>query len=217
MSISILLADDHKMMRDGLRSALEQQSDLIVVGEAANGREAVELARKLSPNIVVMDVSMPDLNGVEAARQILGRNPAARVIALSMHRDKRYVTKMLEAGAAGYLLKSDAITELVRAIRAAMANQTYLSPEIAREVLDVYVRHPTHRKPPGAAQLTGREREVLQLLAEGKSSKEMAARLQLSVKTVETHRTRLMRKLSIHTIAELTKYAVREGLTSLDD
>ncbi len=160
---------------------------------------------------------MPDLNGIEATRQILGHTPAARVIALSTHGDKRYVTRMLAAGAAGYLLKSDAITELVRAVRGAVSNHTYLSPEIAGDVLDLYVRPPIRGKSPGESQLSYREREVLQLLAEGKSSKEMAVRLQLSVKTIETHRTRLKHKLSIRTIAELTKYAVREGLTSLGD
>jgi DNA-binding NarL/FixJ family response regulator len=216
VSISILLADDHRMMREALRSALEELPDLTVVGEADNGRAAVELARALSPNVVIMDVSMPGLNGVEASRRILRHTRAAKVIALSMHGDKRYVTRMLEAGATGYLLKSDAITDLVRAVRGAVANGTYLSPAIARDVLDLYVRHPIQGKPAGETQLTDREREVLQLLAEGKSSKEMAACLQLSVKTVETHRGRLMKKLSIHTIAELTKYAVREGLTSLD-
>jgi len=217
MSISILLADDHKMMRDGLRSALEEQPDFTVVGEADNGRGAVELALALAPNVIVMDISMPGLNGIDATRQIISHTPGARVIALSMHGDKRYITKMLEAGAVGYLLKSDAVTELVRAVREAMADQTYLSPKIARDVLEVYVRSPIAGKPPGESTLSEREREVLQLLAEGKSSKEIAAALGLSVKTVETHRTRIMRKLSLHTIAELTKYAVREGLTSLGD
>jgi DNA-binding NarL/FixJ family response regulator len=216
VSTSILLVDDHRMMREGLRIALEAEPDLKVVGEADNGRAAVEMARALTPNVIIMDVAMPDLNGVNATRKILGHNPTAKVIALSVHGDKRYVSKMLEAGAVGYLLKSDAITDLVRAVRAAAANQTYLSPEIAHGVLDLYVRHPILNKPVGEL-LSDREREVLQLLAEGKSSKEMAARLQLSVKTVETHRSRVMRKLSIHTIAELTKYAVREGLTSLGD
>jgi len=216
VSISILMADDHRMMRECLRTSLEEQPDLTVVGEADNGRAAVELARELSPDVVIMDISMPDLNGVEATRQILRHAPGAKVIALSMHKDERYVTRMLEAGAAGYLLKTDAVTELVRAVRVAMANQTYLSPEIARGVLDLYVRHPLRGKPASESQLSHREREVLQLLAEGRSSKEIATRLQLSVKTVETHRTRVMHKLSLHTIAELTKYAIREGLTSLE-
>jgi len=205
------------MMREGLRSALEEQPDLTVVGEADNGRVAVELARTLSPDVVVIDVSMPELNGIDATRQILAHAPGMKIIALSMHGDKRYITKMLEAGAVAYLLKSDAMTELVRAVRGVVANETYFSPSVARDVLELYVRHPNPGTTASGPQLSDREREVLQLLAEGKSSKEMAEILHLSVKTVETHRSRLMRRLSIHTIAELTKYAVREGLTSLDD
>jgi DNA-binding NarL/FixJ family response regulator len=218
MKISILLADDHSVLREALRTALEEQPDLGVVGEAGDGRTAVEMAQALSPDVVVMDISMPELNGVEATRQILGLARGARVIALSMHSDRRYVTKMLEAGAVGYLLKSDTVAELVRAVREAMAERTYLSPKIARDVLDHYVRNPALAQgaAAGERQISDREREVLQLLAEGKSSKEMASILQLSVKTIETHRNRIMRKLSIHTIAELTKYAVREGLTSLE-
>jgi two-component system response regulator NreC len=210
MSIRVLLADDHKIVRQGLRSLLEKQHGMEVIAEAEDGRTAVQLARKLSPDVVVMDIAMPDLNGIGATRQIIAEAPGVKVVALSMHSDKRFVTRMLRAGASGYLLKDCAFEELARAISAVVANQIYLSLGIAGVVVEDYVRHVPETGP----SLTPRECEVLQLLAEGSSTKEIAARLHVSVKTVETHRRHIMEKLDIHTIAELTKYAIREGLTS---
>ncbi len=212
MSIGVLLADDHRIIRQGLRSLLEKQPDMEVVAEAENGRTAVQLARRLSPDVVVMDIAMPDLNGIEATQQIIAEAPGVKIVALSMHSDKRFVARMLKAGASGYLLKDCAFEELARAIRTVAVNQIYLSPGIAGVVVEDFVRHVSETD----SSLTPREREVLQLLAEGSSTKEIAARLQVSVKTVETHRRHIMEKLDIHTIAELTKYAIRQGLTSLE-
>ncbi len=214
MSVKILLADDHKIVRDGLRALIEGQPGMEVAGEAENGRAAVRLARDLSPDAVVMDVAMPDLNGIEATRQIVAEGAGARVIALSMHSDRRFVAEMLKAGASGYLLKDCAFEELTQAIQVVMGGQTYLSPGIASVVVEDYVRHAGEGA--DAVGLTAREREVLQLLAEGRSTKQIASRLHVSAKTVETHRQRLMEKLNLHSIADLTKYAVRAGLTSLE-
>ena len=216
MACKIVLADDHKLLRAGLRALLEKESDLEVVAEADSGRSAVELAMKLSPGIIVMDISMPDLNGVEATRQITSRNPAIKVIALSMHADRHFVEGMLQAGASGYLLKDCAHDEFIRAIRAVLAGQTYLTPAITGQLVEEYVHHCAGSKPdPTRSTLTPREREVLQLVAEGKASKQIAAALGVSTKTVETHRHQIMEKLNLHSVAELTKFAVRHGLTSL--
>ncbi len=216
MSIRILLADDHRIMRQGLRALLEKEADIEVSGEAEEGRTAVQLVRKLKPDVVVMDVGMPDLNGIEATRQINAEAPAAKVLALSMHADKRFVEGMLTAGASGYLLKDDAFEELVSAIRIVAANKMYLSPGIASVVVEDCVRYSRKAESTGRIILTPRQREVLQLLAEGKTTKQIASLLYVSHKTVETHRRQIMEKLDIHSIAELTKYAVREGLTSID-
>jgi len=216
MRLRLLLADDHGMFREGLRALIEKQTDLEVVGEAANGREAVRLARDLKPTVVVMDVSMPDLNGVEATRRILKRSPMAKVIALSMHSDRRFVVEMLRAGAQGYLLKDCAYEELVRAIRTVAGGGVYLSPRIAGVVLEDCVRRPVSEAAAPAPALTAREREVLQLLAEGHGTKQIAARLNVSTKTIDTHRRNIMNRLDIRSVAELTKYAVREGLTTLE-
>jgi len=216
MTIRILLADDHKIVRDGLRSLLEKQQGMKVVAEAENGRKALELASRTQPDVVIMDVSMPDLNGIEATRHMLVALPGVRVIALSMHSDRRLVAGMLQAGASGFLLKDCAFDELARAIHAVMSNQPYLSPRIAGTVIQDYVRRMTTSESPTADVLTAREREVLQLLAEGWSTKQIASRLHVSVKTVETHRRQIMEKLGRRSIAELTKYAIREGLTSLE-
>jgi DNA-binding NarL/FixJ family response regulator len=216
MAIRILLADDHKIVRDGLRSLLQAEADLEVVGEAANGREAVRLAQELSPDVVVMDVGMPDLNGIEATRYIAGGASGAKVIALSMHSDRRFVEGMLAAGATGYLLKDSAFEELARAIRTVAAGRTYLCPLVAGVVVQTLVRASHAVQPARSPVLTPREREVLQLLAEGKSTKQIAGTLGVSVKTVETHRSRIMDKLDVHSVPELTKYAIREGLTSLE-
>jgi DNA-binding NarL/FixJ family response regulator len=216
MTLKILLADDHNLIREGLRSLIEKQPGMTVVGEAADGRTAVRLARKLAPDIVVMDISMPELNGIDATRQILEASPKARVIALSMQSDKRFVAAALKAGAAGYLLKDGVSAEVSDAIRAVAAGQTYLSPRIAGVVVEDYVSN----LPAGAAKagsdLSAREREVLQLIAEGKTTKQVAATLHTSISTVETHRRHIMEKLHLFSVAELTKYAIREGLTSPD-
>ena len=213
----ILLADDHRIVRQGLRSLLEAEADFTVVAEADNGRAAIDLTDELAPDVVVMDVGMPELNGIEATRRIASRSPRVKVVALSMHSDRRFVAEMLKAGAAGYLLKDGAFEELVGAIRTVAAGRTYLSPRIADVVVEGYLRNNTTPAEPTAyARLSPREREVLQLLAEGKATKEAAAALHLSVKTVETHRRQIMEKLNMYSVAELTKYAIREGLTSLE-
>ena len=223
MTTRILLADDHQIVREGLRSLLEQHPDMEVIGEANDGRLAVEMAQQLSPDVVVMDVGMPHLNGIEATRQITSRGSHVRVVALSMHADRRFMTEMLKAGAKGYLLKDGAFEELATAIRAVVGDQVYLSPRIADVVVDDYVRRSSGAGSGGGgenagafARLTPREREVLQLMAEGRATKEIAADLKVSIKTIETHRRQIMEKLDIHSVAELTKYAIREGLTSLD-
>lgn len=216
MSIKILIADDHKIVRDGLRSLLEKQPNLEVVAEAENGRAAVQLAKDKSPDVVIMDISMPDLNGIDATRQMITALPEVKVLGLSMHSDKRFVIGMLGAGASGFLLKDCAFEELSQAIKVVIANQVYLSPGIAGTVVNDYVRRILGNYAFFKPVLTPREREVLQLLAEGLSTKQIASRLHVSVKTVETHRRQIMTKLDIHSIAELTKYAVREGLTSLE-
>lgn len=215
MTIKVLLADDHKIVRDGLRTLLEKHADIAVLGEAEDGREALHLTRKLSPDIVVMDIAMPELNGIEATRQILSDHPGVKIVALSMHSDKRFVSEMLKAGASAYLLKDCAFEELITAIRTVMKGKIYLSPGIAGVVLEDYIRKDSKKDSSVFSVLSDREREVLQLMAEGKTTKEVAAHLNVSIKTVETHRTNIMTKLDIHSIAELTKYAIREGLTSL--
>jgi two-component system response regulator NreC len=216
MNVRILLADDHKIVRDGLRALLENQPGMSVVAEADNGRATVRLARSLLPDLVIMDIGMPDLNGIDATRQITSELPRVKVIALSMHSDRRFVVQMFRAGASGYLLKDCAFEELTRAVQAVLKNQTYLSPAVAGPVMEDYI-HQLSTAPGGDySVLSPREREVLQLLAEGKSTKEAAALLCVSVKTIETHRQQIMNKLDIHSIAELIKYAIREGLTTLD-
>jgi len=213
----ILLADDHQILRDGLRALLERESDFDVVGEAENGREAVRLVRELKPDVVVMDIAMPDLNGIEAARQITSEFPKVKVVALSMHKDRRFVKGMLEAGALGYVLKASAFEEVAEAIRKVLTGRIYTSPKISDIVMEDYVRQLSKSEPQTESSLTPREREVLQLLAEGNSSKEIAAALSVSANTVDTHRHRIMEKLGLHSVAELTKYALRTGLTSLED
>lgn len=215
MSIRIVLADDHAIFRDGLRALLENQPSMEVLAEADNGREAIGLANELSPDVVVMDVTMPGLNGVEATRQITSASPKVKVLALSMHANQRLVTEMLAAGASGYLLKNSAFDELIRAIRAVVEHGSYLSPPVIGPIVREYLKL-SSRGQSSTASLTPREREVLQLLAEGNSTKETAFLLRLNVKTVDTHRQRIMKKLDLHNLADLTRYAIREGLTSLD-
>jgi DNA-binding NarL/FixJ family response regulator len=206
------LVDDHRLMRDGLRMILLHEASIDVVGEAGDGRTALRMASELRPDVVVMDVAMPEMNGIEATRQILSSCPGVEVIALSTHADKRYVLSMLDAGAAGYVIKNAAADELVRAVHAVARGDAYLSPEIA----NIVISRPRERVPSAYTLLSDREREVLQLLAEGRSSSEIAARLGISTRTVESHRANVMRKLGLHTVAALTKYAIREGLTSLE-
>lgn len=216
MGIRIIIVDDHQIVRQGLSTLLAKEPDMEVVAEAENGRKAVQLTKELAPHIVIMDVNMPDLNGIEATRQILHHNPDVKVIALSMHADRRFVVNMLKAGASGYLLKDCAFEELAQAIRLVMANKTYLSPGVSDIVIKDYVHGLSAPGSSAFSVLTAREREVLQLMAEGKSTSQIAEYLNISIKTVETHRQQLMHKLGIHSVAELTKYAIREGLTSLD-
>lgn len=216
MSIRIVLADDHKIVRDGLRSLLDNQDGMSVIAEAENGRAIVDLAMELRPDVVVMDVGMPDLNGMEATRQIVGQDPNIRVIALSMHSDKRFVEGMLSAGAVGYVLKDSAFETLATAIRTVVKEGAYLCAKVAGVVVSDYVSRLPRARADDQPALTPREREVLQLLAEGNTTKQIASQLSVSVKTIETHRSRIMEKLDMRSIAELTKYAVREGLTSLE-
>ena len=210
----VLLADDHKILRQGLRTLLEREKDIQIVGEADNGRSSVKLTGELAPDVVIMDVAMPDLNGIDATRHITEAEPRTRVLALSMHSDGRYVKGMLQAGARGYILKDCAAEELTHAIRTVMAGQVYVSPGVTGAIVNDYVRQLSAAD--GPATLTRREREVLQLLAEGGSTANIAAGLHLSVKTIETHRKRIMDKLSLRSIAELTKYAIREGITTVE-
>lgn len=213
---SILIVDDHKIVREGLHTLLEKLPGFKVIGEACNGTEAVELVSELQPHCIIMDISMPIMNGLEASRQILQTFPHQRIIALSMHADRRFVIEALKIGIKGYLLKDSAFEELHAAIKTVMNNQIYLSSTITDLVVRELVQHSPHSAIPSAfAVLSPREREILQLFAEGQSTKEIASHLNLSVKTVETHRKQVMDKLNIHSIAELTKYAIREGLTSL--
>jgi len=215
MNFKVLLADDHKIVRDGFRTLLAKNAEIRVVGEAENGRTTVQLTKKLKPDIVIMDVAMPDLNGIEATRQIISECPDVKVIAVSMHSDRRFVSEMLKAGASAYLSKDYAFDELETAIRTVISNKIYLSPDISGVLVDNYVRQTPNPDSSAFSLLSQREREVVQLLAEGKTAKEIADELNVSVKTVETHRTNIMGKLNIHRLAELTKYAIREGLTPL--
>ncbi len=206
--IRILLADDHAVVRQGFKMILAAQPDMEIVGEAGNGREAVELAEKLRPEVVVMDVSMPELNGIEATRRLASSTPHTRVVALSVHKDSVYVREILRAGARGYLLKESVAGDLVSAVRAVASGEGYLSPAVSSAVLDDYRRHVTNP----IDLLTSREREVLQMLAEGKTNKEIAGVLNLSVYTVDAHRGRIMEKLNLHSINELVRFAVRNGM-----
>lgn len=218
MNVRLLLADDHEMMREGLKALIAKESDLSVVAEAINGKETLELARTCGPHVAVMDVAMPDLNGIEATRKLLKSNSNIKVVALSGHSNREFVREMLKAGASAYVLKSRAYKELVTAIREVMKGKKYLSPDVARGVVDEYVEISSLSlgKNPAFVVLTDRERETLQLIAEGKSTKEVADDLNVSVKTVETHRRNIMEKLNLHSVAEITKYAIREGITSVD-
>jgi DNA-binding NarL/FixJ family response regulator len=215
MTVRILIADDHKILREGLRSLLEKQSTFAVVAEAEDGLTAFEGVKKHKPDIAILDIGMPGLNGIEVTRKIRSETTETRVIALSMHADRRFVMGVLEAGANGYLLKDSAFAELVTAVMAVAKGKMYLSPSIAETVIKSSLEKLDRGKQASSVLLSGREREVLQMIAEGKSTKEISFKLFVSTKTVETHRKQIMDKLNIHTVAGLTKYAIREGLTSL--
>jgi DNA-binding NarL/FixJ family response regulator len=206
--IRILLADDHVMVRQGFRMILAAQPDLEIVGEAGNGRDAVELAEQLRPDVVVMDVAMPDMNGIEATRRLAVSAPRTRVLALSMYKDSVYVREILRAGARGYLLKDAIDRDLLSAVRAVASGEGYLSPAVSDAVLSDYRRHVTDP----LDLLSTREREVLQMIAEGKTNKEIATALKLSVYTVDAHRGRIMEKLNLHSVGELVRFALRAGL-----
>jgi DNA-binding NarL/FixJ family response regulator len=216
MTTRILLADDHEIMREGIRAILERETDLEVVAEASNGRDALARVRDCQPDLVLMDIGMPDMNGVEATRQILAEAPEVKVVALSMHADKRFVASMFQAGATAYLLKKSAARELLEAIGEVMKGQIYLGSQVAGVVVQDYVQHLGKDPSSSPDGLSPREREVLQLIVEGNTTPEIASVLNVSEKTVGTHRQHIMEKLDIHTIAELTKYAIREGLTFLE-
>jgi two-component system response regulator NreC len=211
MGIQIVLADDHRILREGLKSLIAQEMGMAVVGEAEDGFEVVRLVRKLKPDVIVMDIGMPNLNGIEATRQIVSECKGARVLALSQY------SEMFRAGAKGFVLKDSAFDELTRAVKAVATDRTYISPAVAGDLIDRHLRGPALDEQVSAfALLTDREREVLQLIAEGTTTKEIAAKLYRSVKTIETHRRNIMAKLNLHSLPELTKYAVRQGVTSLD-
>jgi DNA-binding NarL/FixJ family response regulator len=215
MNLRVLVVDDHRIVREGLVTLLERQPGLKVVAQAETGMEAVKLARELTPDIVIMDISLPDLNGVEATRRILARPTRTKVIALSMHSDRRFVIESLKAGASAYLLKDAAFDELSQAIGAVVKGGTYLSSRISDLLIREYSRKKRSGESTAYSLLTGRERQVLQLLAEGKATKQIAGSLGVSVKTIETFRQQIMSKLDLHSVAELTKYAIREGITTL--
>jgi DNA-binding NarL/FixJ family response regulator len=214
--LKVLLADDHQVIREGLRMLLDSHNGVEVVGEAENGRKVIAMLQKIVPDVIVMDVSMPELNGIDATTRIRKEYPSVKILALSMHTDRRFIEGMLKAGASGYLVKDCAATELLSAIEMVATGDIYLSPKIAGKVLKGYLNRTPSRRTPGAYKLTSREREILQLIAEGKNTKQIAFELFLSPKTVETHRRNVMEKLNIHNVAKLTKFAIKEGLTSLD-
>ena len=217
MTIKIILADDHQIVRQGLRTLLDAEPDMKIVGEADNGRKTMGLAHELAPDVIIMDISMPDLNGIDATRQILLKSPEVKIIALSMHSDSLFVMNMFKSGALGYLLKDCALEELVKAIRTVMRQKTYISPGLSDILIKDFANHWGGAPVSAYVVLTAREREVLQLMAEGKTTMQIAGSLSVSSKTVEAHRKQIMNKLGLHSIAELTKYAIRQGLTSLDD
>ena len=215
MSIKIMVVDEHKILREGLATMIAKQPDMEIVGEATDGREALDLVDQKTPDLILMDVSMPNLNGIEATRKIKSKKPEIEIIALSLHSDRRFVLGMIGAGASGYLIKQCTFDELVLAINTVMEGKKYLSPEISNILVDEYVRKDSQEEAIIDSKLTPREREILQLLAEGKNTKEIASNLSISVKTVETHRRHIKRKLKADSVAELTKIAIKEGLTSL--
>ena len=215
MPIRILLADDHTVVRDGLRALLERQPDMAVVGEAADGRDSVRLAEEQAPDVVVMDIAMPNMNGIEATRRILAANPHCAVVILSMHQDESYVLRSIKAGAKGYLLKDSLRSDVLDAIRSVSQGRSFLARKVSRIMQEDYVRQLERRNLDDSYDLlTDREREILQLVAEGRTNKEVANILNVSLTTVETHRTHILQKLGLHSIPELILYAVRKGIIS---
>ena len=212
----ILIVDDHGIVREGLKSLLQKQPDMEVVGEGQDGQIAIELAEQLSPDTIIMDMSMPNLNGAEATRLILRHNPNIKVIILSMHSDRHIVKETLEAGASAYVLKSNLFDEMLRALETVAQGGRYLSPRITDVVIDDYVSRSTKGKSAEKPKLTSRDRQIVQLVSEGKTIKEIARMLHISPKTADSNRRRIMSKLCFTSVAELTKYAIREGLTSLE-
>ena len=216
MSTRILIADDHSILRQGLKALLGRQRQMSVVGEADNGTAVIRMARETKPDVVIMDVAMPVLNGIEATRQLIAAMPLIRVVALSMHSDRRFVIEMLRAGARGFVLKQSAFEELVRAVEAVLRGETFLSAGVVDVVVRDYVHKLAGTDSPAYLQLTQRERQILQLMAEGRNTKEISEAVHISPKTVETHRNSIKAKLGIETLAGLTKFAIREGITTLE-
>ncbi len=213
MSIHVMLVDDHRILRDALKGILEREHDIVLVGEASDGAEALDIAREVKPDVVLMDIGLPAISGIEVTRTILSEMPATKVIALSTFSDRRIVMQMLDVGASAYVVKSSGRDELLRAIRAVAHGRTYLCPDASAALIDsVRSKHPSESTP--GEQIGRREREVLQLLADGHTSPEIGKLLHIATSTVEVHRRNIMRKLELHSVAELTKYAVRNGLTS---
>ncbi len=212
--LKLLLADDHEIVRQGLRSMLEAQRDCQVVGEAADGRQAVTMTKELNPDVVILDIGMPSLNGLEATRQILKMRPQTKVLILTMHESDSVIREVLDAGARGYILKTDAGRDLVSAVESLRRNKTFFTSRVSQMILDGFLKGDPRPQdsPSGAVRLTPRQREIVQLLAEGKSSKEVAVALDLSVKTAETHRANIMRKLDCHSVSEVVRYAIRNKI-----
>ena len=212
-TIRILLADDHTVVRDGLRALVEKQPDMAVVGEAADGRDTIRLAEEQLPDVIIMDIAMPNMNGIEATRRITASNPQTAVLILSMHQDESYVLRSLKAGAKGYLLKESVRGDIIEAIRAVVHGRSFLTRKVSRILQEDYVREMERRGLEDSYDLlTGREREILQLVAEGRTNKEVATMLNISLTTVETHRTHILQKLNLHSVPELILYAVRKGI-----
>jgi len=214
--IRVIIADDHELIRDGLRSLMEKERDILIAGEAGDGQETEAAVRRSSPHVVIMDVNMPDGNGVETTRKILKRHPNVKVVGLSGHADERLVLEMMLAGASAYILKETAYQDLIRAVREVVRGRKFLSPQVARPVVDAYVSLSARAEKNSCESLTGREREVVCLMAEGKTTKESAAILGIASKTIETHRRRAMQRLGTRTVADVTRLAIREGLVSSD-